>query len=969
MLLKLSRHHTASWALAALSTAAVAAQAHTRPAPVPPAWLRAPEARLPIQLQHVQVRTEVLGTTAQTQMELSFHNPNERVLEGELQFPLREGQSITGFSLDIGGEWRAAVPVPKAKGQQVFEDVIRARVDPALLERTAGNNYKLRVYPLPAHGNRRVRLDISESLSTTRGQAHYELPLQFGGPVARMDVQVRVVGLGPLSKQVQAQVGSRTVPTTADQDDAVISVQGEQVSHGGTLSIRAPRLSDTPSVSTQTRDGQTYFYAELPVPVSSQVRPVPRHIGLVWDASGSSAERDRSKEWALLDAYLGSFDDVTVHLQVARDQAEPVQRFHIQRGRWSALRQHLEALPRDGATRLASLLVPPDVDLALMFSDGLGNWGHGGLPTSTVPLYSVQATPRADTARLRDAAQRSGGMLLDLSALSTTEAVQALRTLRSRVSAVHSNQAQDLVLESIWPEAEHVTVAGRLTGPQATVVIELLTPQGQTVAREVQVKPHPSRVGTLAGLRWAQMRMAQWEADRPRHRAALQRLATEWGLTSSETSLLVLDNVADYARYDIEPPASLRAAYAELQAQKQAQTQGRRTAHLESVVTRFGAEVSWWGRVFPKTSPRRAQETRDRQPIHALRPPSSVVAQEAEFLAPVATASARAPAAAAPLAKGAQPTQGPVAASIQLQKWVPDAAYARRLRAARTEDLYAIYLDEKPAYPKSTAFFLDVADLMFERGQTELGLRVLSNLAEMDLQNRHILRILGYRLLQAKQVELAIPVFEAVRDLSPDEPQSWRDLGLAHAQAQRAQEAVDALWEVVSRPWDARFPDIELIALNELNAIASRAKVAGQTVDTRAIDPRLLRNLPLDLRAVLSWDADNTDIDLWVIDPNGEATSFSNPLSSQGGRLSRDFTRGYGPEVFSLRDAKPGVYTVKAQFYGHTQQVVAPATTLMLTLSTGFGTEHQSDQAVTLRLNGRGDQVTVGQFEVKPRQR
>jgi hypothetical protein len=37
----------------------------------------------------------------------------------------------------------------------------------------------------------------------------------------------------------------------------------------------------------------------------------------------------------------------------------------------------------------------------------------------------------------------------------------------------------------------------------------------------------------------------------------------------------------------------------------------------------------------------------------------------------------------------------------------------------------------------------------------------------------------------------------------------------------------------------------------------------------------------------------------------------------------------------------------------------------MLQLSTGFGTEQQVDQSVTLRLNGRGDMVKVGTFEVK----
>ena len=92
-----------------------------------------------------------------------------------------------------------------------------------------------------------------------------------------------------------------------------------------------------------------------------------------------------------------------------------------------------------------------------------------------------------------------------------------------------------------------------------------------------------------------------------------------------------------------------------------------------------------------------------------------------------------------------------------------------------------------------------------------------------------------------------------------------------------------------------------------------------------------------------------------VTDPNGEKAFYGNPLSYQGGRMSQDFTGGYGPEEFSLNKAKPGKYKVEAQFYGHRQQVVTGATTLMLTLSTKFGTAQQQSKAVTLRLPGRGE--------------
>jgi uncharacterized protein YfaP (DUF2135 family) len=178
-----------------------------------------------------------------------------------------------------------------------------------------------------------------------------------------------------------------------------------------------------------------------------------------------------------------------------------------------------------------------------------------------------------------------------------------------------------------------------------------------------------------------------------------------------------------------------------------------------------------------------------------------------------------------------------------------------------------------------------------------------------------------------------------------------------------AQRAVDTLYEVAVRPWDGRFPEIELVALSEMNAIIARAPTA---VDTRRIDTRLIKNLPLDLRAVLTWDADNTDIDLWVTDPNGERAFYGNRLTYQGGRMSPDFTGGYGPEEFSLKTAKPGKYRVEANFYGHRQQVVAGATTIMLRLQTGFGTAQQQEKLVTLRLKDRREVVLVGEFEIAP---
>ena len=51
----------------------------------------------PMQLQDLSVDILVVGQTAVTTMEMTFYNPNNRVMEGEFEFPLAEGQQVSRF--------------------------------------------------------------------------------------------------------------------------------------------------------------------------------------------------------------------------------------------------------------------------------------------------------------------------------------------------------------------------------------------------------------------------------------------------------------------------------------------------------------------------------------------------------------------------------------------------------------------------------------------------------------------------------------------------------------------------------------------------------------------------------------------------------------------------------------------------------------------------------------------------------
>lgn len=107
------------------------------------------------------------GPFAQRHLELRIQNAGTQVLETTLQLPLAADERLQSYALDVAGQYRQAVPVPKVQARAVFEETVRRQVDPALAEKAPGNSYSIRVFPVPAGGERRVRLTIASLAERT----------------------------------------------------------------------------------------------------------------------------------------------------------------------------------------------------------------------------------------------------------------------------------------------------------------------------------------------------------------------------------------------------------------------------------------------------------------------------------------------------------------------------------------------------------------------------------------------------------------------------------------------------------------------------------------------------------------------------------------------------------------------------------------------------------------------------------
>lgn len=116
------------------------------------------------------------------------------------------------------------------------------------------------------------------------------------------------------------------------------------------------------------------------------------------------------------------------------------------------------------------------------------------------------------------------------------------------------------------------------------------------------------------------------------------------------------------------------------------------------------------------------------------------------------------------------------------------------------------------------------------------------------------------------------------------------------------------------------------------------------------------------LRIVLSWDSDNTDLDLHVITPDGEHAWYGNRVLSNGGAQDMDVTTGFGPEIFASPSPLPGQYLVYVNYFGGSTDDTQPITTARVTLITHEGTSNEKIDSTLVPMRAAGELNFVKRF-------
>lgn len=150
-----------------------------------------------VRIEHQQVDITVDGPLAQVQLTQRLHNDSPRTIEGSYVFPLPENAAIGDFQMMVNGEVIEGEILRKEEARQIYEEIVRRRRDPALLEYVGRDLFRINVFPIPAGETRQIELTYSQLLIRKDGLFQLRYPLetrQFSSaPIETLQVNISLI--------------------------------------------------------------------------------------------------------------------------------------------------------------------------------------------------------------------------------------------------------------------------------------------------------------------------------------------------------------------------------------------------------------------------------------------------------------------------------------------------------------------------------------------------------------------------------------------------------------------------------------------------------------------------------------------------------------------------------------------------------------------------------------------------------
>jgi outer membrane protein OmpA-like peptidoglycan-associated protein len=552
------------FALLAASAAPVPVRGAPAPAPAapPPVSLTASDGT-GLRVVSFQAQVVVQDPLAFTELHLVFSNDQARAIEGQFAITLPPGAAVSRFAMRQQWGWQEGEVVERQAARVAYESFLHRRVDPALLEKQAGNEFRARVFPIAASSQKEIIVSYSQDLAQARDP--YRLTLRGLPRLDALDVRVLV------GKRSSRPAGTSLGGTLHSED--VIEVHEHAFQPDRDL-----------EVPLQPGDGglrQGNLAVARITPLADAAPDRPADLLVLVDSSASRALGFRAQVDRLgallrkLAADLGA----ELPLRVACFDQEVAEIFAGKLGGFGARetraildRRALGASDLGAALAWAAALDDRRWSRVLVLTDGVATAGAttGAELRAKVAALATAGAQRLDVLAvggIRDhlalRALAAGGLPRDGAVLDEgASAEEASRRLASatvsgiKVSVPGAGWVWPERLDGIQPGDQALIYADLPAERPLEVVLQGARTQKQTVPTAEASRPLLERGWVAARIERLLHQRETTGAGDADLRAALRKQIVEISIRhrvlSDFTALLVLDTEQDYARFNID---------------------------------------------------------------------------------------------------------------------------------------------------------------------------------------------------------------------------------------------------------------------------------------------------------------------------------------------------------------------------------------------------------------------------------
>lgn len=369
-----------------------------------------PHSMSEVQLQSENVSVEIVDHLAKTKIVEVFKNNGNYPVSGTYLFPLPKDVAFSSFTLHINGVPVKGELLEASDARRQYENIVRLLVDPGLLEYVDSRTVRARIFPIPAHGTRKIELEYTQLLKTENGFTRYEFPLKAengSSPIANVDLKVKINSKETLRTvwSPSHKVSTRTIdPRTREVSFRATNLRPARNFALAYSASNSGMTGDIAFYKPQSDDG--YFLLSLNPNLESE--PIAKDVLLIADTSGSMKGEKIQQLKAALKYIVGAVSDadrfniISFNTRVIPFQKELVSATKATR---AEANQFIDAIQAAGGTNIERALTTG----AKMISDDSHRplyllFVTDGLPTvGTIDIEKLMnIIPSANRARVFD---------------------------------------------------------------------------------------------------------------------------------------------------------------------------------------------------------------------------------------------------------------------------------------------------------------------------------------------------------------------------------------------------------------------------------------------------------------------------------------------------------------------------------------------------------------------------------------